>query len=284
VAERMIESNRVWLCAESFGEPSASAMLLITGTGASMLWWDEEFCRRLAAGGRFVVRYDHRDTGRSVTYEPGRPGYTGSDLVADAAGVLDALGIAAAHVVGVSSGAAMAQLLALDHPDRVRSLTLVSTSFAVASDRDLPPPVEAFGQFFSSARVDWSDADSVVDYQVAYARMLAGDQRPFDDAGVRALVRRDRNRARDYPALRNHDILPEDDRPHGPVSSITLPTLVIHGTADPLFPIEHGEALADAIPGAQLLRLANAGHGIDRTDWDRVVPAILEHTSRPEPT
>jgi pimeloyl-ACP methyl ester carboxylesterase len=280
----MIESNGVWLCAESFGEPGAPAMLLIMGTGASMLWWDEEFCRRLAAGGRFVVRYDHRDTGRSVTYEPGRPGYTGGDLVADATGVLDALGIPAAHVVGVSSGAAIAQLLALDHPDRVRSLALVSTSFAVASDRELPPPVEAFGRFFSSARVDWSDADSVVDYQVAYARMLAGDQRPFDDAGVRALVRRDLERARDYPALRNHDILPEDDRTHGPVSSITAPTLVIHGTADPMFPIEHGEALADAIPGAQLLRLADAGHGIDRTDWDRVVSAILEHTSGPEPS
>lgn len=284
MAERMIESNGVWLCAESFGEPGAPAMLLIMGTGASMLWWDEEFCRRLAAGGRFVVRYDHRDTGRSVTYEPGRPGYTGGDLVADATGVLDALGIPAAHVVGVSSGAAIAQLLALDHPDRVRSLALVSTSFAVASDRELPPPVEAFGRFFSSARVDWSDADSVVDYQVAYARMLAGDQRPFDDAGVRALVRRDLERARDYPALRNHDILPEDDRTHGPVSSITAPTLVIHGTADPMFPIEHGEALADAIPGAQLLRLADAGHGIDRTDWDRVVSAILEHTSGPEPS
>jgi pimeloyl-ACP methyl ester carboxylesterase len=83
------------------------------GIGASMLWWEEGFCRTLADGGRFVIRYDHRDTGRSVTYEPGRPEYTGADLVADAVGVLDAFGIPAAHLVGVSAGGAFAQLLAL---------------------------------------------------------------------------------------------------------------------------------------------------------------------------
>ncbi len=133
-------------------------------------------------------------------------------------------------------------------------------------------------------RVDWSDPVSVADCQVAYARMLAGDRRPFGEAGTRDLVGRDAARARDYSAVRNHDILSEDDRPYGPLSSITAPTLVIHGTADPMFPIEHGEALADAIPGARLLRLPDAGHGIDRADWDRVVPAILEHTSERQPS
>src|ERR671936_984577 len=101
------------------------------GVGGSMLWWEEGFCRLLAEGRRFVIRYDHRDTGRSVTYEPGRPQYAGADLVADAAGVLDAYGISAAHVVGVSAGGACAQLLALDFPEHVSSLTLVSTSIAV---------------------------------------------------------------------------------------------------------------------------------------------------------
>ena len=90
MAERMIEANGVELCTESFGDPADPPVLLIMGTGASMLWWEEGFCRMLADGGRFVIRYDHRDTGRSVTYAPGRPGYTGADLVADAAGVLDA--------------------------------------------------------------------------------------------------------------------------------------------------------------------------------------------------
>src|SRR5687768_14047024 len=126
----MIEANGVELCTEPFGDPADPPVLLVMGIGASMLWWEEDFCLLLADGGRFVIRYDHRDTGRSVTYEPGRPEYTGSDLVADAAGVLDAYGIAAAHVVGVSAGGAFAQLLALGFPDRVLSLVLISSSRA----------------------------------------------------------------------------------------------------------------------------------------------------------
>src|ERR671914_117139 len=138
MTERMIETNGVELCTEPFGARAAPPILLVMGTGASMLWWEEGFCRMLADGGRFVIRYDHRDTGRSVSYEPGRPGYTGADLVADAAGVLDAYGISAAHLVGVSAGGALAQLLALDFADRVRSLVLISTSPALPGKRELP--------------------------------------------------------------------------------------------------------------------------------------------------
>src|SRR3712207_9441720 len=102
----MVEANGVELCTEAFGDPMDPPVLLIMGLGASMLWWEEDFCRMLAGGGRFVIRYDHRDTGRSVSYAPGRPEYGGDDLIADAAGVLDAFGIAAAHLVGVSAGGA----------------------------------------------------------------------------------------------------------------------------------------------------------------------------------
>src|SRR5215218_10542465 len=111
MGERMIEIDGVELCTEPFGDPADPPILLIMGTGASMLWWEAGFCRRLAGGGRFVIRYDHRDTGRSVTSPPGRPGYTGADLAADARGVLDACGIAAAHLVGVSAGGGCAQEL-----------------------------------------------------------------------------------------------------------------------------------------------------------------------------
>jgi pimeloyl-ACP methyl ester carboxylesterase len=232
----------------------------------------------LADGGRFVVRYDHRDTGRSVAYEPGRPEYTGAALVADAAGVLDAYGIPAAHLVGVSAGGAFAQLLALDFPDRVLSLVVISTSPATPGDRGLPPPTEEFGRFIATAEVDWSDAESVIEYMVLYSRMLAGGQRPFDEARVRALVRRDVERARNFAAVQNHDVLPDDGRSPVPLSSIIVPTLVIHGTADPMFPVGHGEALADEIPGARLLTLEGAGHGIDRADWDTAAGAILDHT------
>jgi pimeloyl-ACP methyl ester carboxylesterase len=233
----------------------------------------------LAGGGRFVIRYDHRDTGRSVTYETGKPGYTGSDMVADAAGVLDAYGIPAAHVVGVSAGGAFAQLLALDFPERVLSLVLVSTSRSVPGGRPLPPPTDEFSRFVATAEVDYSSASSAIDYLDAYQRVLAGGRRPYDEAVTRALVRREIERARDFPAVQNHDAIPDDGRPRPPLSAIAVPTLVIHGTADPMFPLEHGRALAEEIPGARLLPLEGAGHGVFRADWETLVPAILEHTA-----
>jgi pimeloyl-ACP methyl ester carboxylesterase len=275
----MVEVNGVELCTEAFGDPADPPVVLVMGTGASMLWWEEGFCRRLADGGTFVIRYDHRDTGRSVTYEPGRPAYSGADLATDVAGVLDAYGLPAAHLVGVSAGGAFAQLLALGQPDRVRSLVLISSSPALPGDRELPPPTADFGRFVSTAAVDWSDADSVVDYLAGYSRVLAGGQRPFDEAAARSLVRRDVERARDFATLQNHDVLPQGATPSGSLSSIAAPTLVIHGTADPMFPIEHGEALAREIPGARLLRLDGAGHGVDRADWEAIASAVLAHVS-----
>ena len=275
----MIKANGVELCTEAFGDPADPAILLVMGVGGSMLWWEEGFCRMLAEGGRFVIRYDHRDTGRSVAYEPGAPEYTGADLVADAVGVLDAYGIAAAHVVGVSAGGAFAQLLALTFPERVLSLVLISTSPATPGERALPAPTERFGRFLATAEVDWSDRDSVVDYVVGYAEMLAGGERCFDEAAARELVRRDVERANDIAASENQAALPEGEVPSTPVSSIAVPTLVIHGTADPMFPLEHGRALAEEIPGARLLTLEGAGHGVDRADWETLVQAIVDHTS-----
>jgi pimeloyl-ACP methyl ester carboxylesterase len=278
LAERMIEANGVELCTGSFGDPDDPPVLLVMGVGASMLWWEEGFCRLLADGGRFVIRYDHRDTGRSVTYEPGHPRYTGADLVADAAGVLDAFGIPAANVVGVSAGGAFAQLLALGFPDRVRSLVLISTSPAKPSERELPPATQRFREFLATAEVDWSDQASVIEYLVGYEHMLAGDERPFDVPAWRELIRRDVERARNIASSENHGLVAEGDVSSAPLSSIAVPTLVIHGTADPMFPLEHGQALADEIPGARLLTLQGAGHGVDRADWATIVRAVLEHT------
>lgn len=279
MTERMIEANGVELCAESFGDPAHPPVLLVMGTGASMLWWEEGFCRMLAGGGRFVLRYDHRDTGRSITYEPEHPEYTGADLVGDAAGVLDAYEVSAAHVVGVSAGGAFAQLLGLEFAERVRSLVLISTSPAMQADRDLPSPTDAFGRFVSTAEVDWSDKESVIEYLVAYSRLLAGGRRPFDEIAMRELVRRDVERARNFGAAQNHDLLSEGEVSRGSLSSITAPTLVIHGTADPMFPPEHGDALIAEIPGATLLALEDAGHGVDRADWAAITRGILEHTA-----
>lgn len=283
MAERLIETNGAEICTESFGDPADPPILLIMGLGASMLWWEEDFCRILADGGRFIIRYDHRDTGRSTTYELGNPGYTNLDLVDDAAAVLDAYDIPSAHIVGVSAGGALAQFLALDHPTRVLSLTLISTSRALPGARDLPPPTEEFGRFFATAKVDWSDTASVVDYLTGYDLMLTGTERPPDETAIRDLVRRDVGRARDIRTIQNHYAIPEADRHREPLTSITAPTAVIHGTADPMFPLEHGEALAEEIPGATLVRLRAAGHGLKRADWHTVAHTILTHTTAEHP-
>ncbi len=283
MTERMVEVNGVELCTEPFGNPADPPILLIQGVAASMLWWDERFCRTLSDCGCFVIRYDHRDTGRSITYERAHPGYTGADLVADAVSVLDAYGISRAHVVGVSAGGAFAQLLALEFHERVLSLVLISTSAATPGDRDLPPPTDELRRFLSTARADWSDRDSTIDYLVGYCRVLAGDRRPLDEPQVRDFLRRDVDRARDFAAARNHDLLTEGESSSEPLSSIATPTLVIHGTADPMFPVEHGEALAHEIPGARLLRLAGAGHGIHSSDEETIAAAIIDHSTERTP-
>ena len=225
-----------------------------------------------------MIRYDHRDTGRSVTYEPGHPGYNGADLVADAAGVIDAYRLPAAHIVGVSAGAAFAQILALDFTDQVLSLVLISTSPATPGDRRLPPPTEEFRRFVATVEVDWLDSESVIEYLVGYSRVLNGTQRHFDEAASREFARRDVERARNVAALQNHNLLADDDRSGEALFSIKVPTLVIHGTADPMFPLGHGEAVTEEIPGATLLPLEGAGHGVDQADCETIVAAILEHT------
>jgi pimeloyl-ACP methyl ester carboxylesterase len=278
MSQRTIQANGVSLCTEAFGDPADPPVLLVMGMGASMLWWEDDFCSALATGGRFVIRYDHRDTGRSETYPPGRPGYGGDDLVADAALVLDGYGIARAHVVGLSMGGALAQLLALDFADRVASLVLMSTSPAGPAD-DLPPVTEAYRAFAAAAGADWADPASVAEYRVAEARVLAGGARPFDEARVRALVARDIERTRSVASAQNHALLSGGEPWRQRLGTIAVPTLVVHGSADPLFPLEHGRALADEIPGARLLVLPGAGHGLDRADWDEVVPAIVDHTA-----
>lgn len=280
MSERMVEVDGVELCTEPFGDPDDPPILLVQGLGASMLWWDEDLCRLLAGGDRFVIRCDHRDTGRSTSYPPGRPGYSGGDLTTDAASVLDAYRLPAAHVVGVSAGGGIAQDLALQVSERVLSLVLISTSPVAAVDRDLPPPTDDFMQFAAEATVDWSNRESVLEYLASWSRLLAGGQRPFDEVACRDLLRRDEERAGSLESLQNHDVLDHDDGGSAlSASSITVPTMVIHGTADPMFPIGHGEALAEAIPGATLLPLEGAGHGVYETDWPTIVPEVLRRTN-----
>jgi pimeloyl-ACP methyl ester carboxylesterase len=271
-----MQVNGVDLCVETFGSPTDPAILLIMGAGASMDWWQDDFCARLAAGPRYVIRYDHRDTGGSTSYPPGEPGYTGDDLVADAAGLIAVLGVRRAHVVGQSAGGALAQVLALDHPERVASLTLVATSPA-GPDPDLPPMTDEAGAAFAAiAEPDWSDRAAVIEYLTEQWRASVSRSQPFDEEGTRALCARVVDRTTNMESsLKNPYAAEGSDRWRERLGGLDVPTLVVHGTEDPLFPLGHGVALAREIPGAELLTLEGGGHELARRDWDVVVPAIL---------
>jgi pimeloyl-ACP methyl ester carboxylesterase len=278
-AQRIVQANGVGLCVQTFGEAASPAILLVSGAAASMDWWEDEFCERLAAGPRFVIRYDLRDTGQSVSYEPGSPQYSGMDLVADAVGVLDALRIARAHVVGISMGAGIGMHLALDHADRVASLTLISTS---PGGPGLPPMSDELRARFEEPlpEPDWSDRQAVVDYILEDLPAFAGTV-SFDEEEMRALVGRIVERTADIEAsMKNHWILDGGGSLRPRLGEIRMPTLVLHGTEDPLLPYGHAEALAGEIAGARLVPLEGVGHEVPpRPVWDQVVGAILEHTS-----
>jgi pimeloyl-ACP methyl ester carboxylesterase len=275
----ILRVNGVELCVDTYGEPADPTILLVAGMASSMDWWEPEFCERLAAGPRFVVRYDLRDTGRSTTCPPGAPNYTFSDLIDDAVGLLDALGVERAHLAGISMGGALAQCVALRHPGRVASLTLMSTSPAVARPPGSPELSYDGGPAEPEPEApDWSDSAAVVDYLVAAQRRLV--PHGFDEARTRAIAEAVVARSLDVSAAANHSQIDEGPAVTGTLADIAAPTLVIHGTADPAFPIEHGAALAREIPAATLLELDGVGHEAPppRT-WDVVVPAILEHTA-----
>lgn len=277
--ERFIASGDARLCVETFGAPRDRALLLIGGAAASMDFWEDEFCSRLADTGRFVIRYDLRDTGRSTSSPAGSPGYTGEDLVADAIAVLDGVDVAAADVYGVSMGGALAQRVALKHPDRVTGLILQSTTPAIAGHdrRDLPSMEPRLSAAFSSgdASPDWTNRGAAIDAMVDGERMFSGSV-PFDAQRVRRVATRSFDRTIDMAAMQtNHWMLDEGTPTRQLLSDIAVPTLVLHGTEDPLFPYPHAEALAAEIRDARLVPLPGMGHQYPPEPlWDLVIEEI----------
>lgn len=282
--EKIIQCNGVDLCVETFGDAADPTILLIAGAASSMDWWEVPFCRRLAAGGRHVIRYDFRDTGRSAHDPVGAPTYTGHDLTLDAVAILDALDVQTAHLVGISMGGGIAQVIATLFPERVSSLTLISTTpdGPLAEESELPSMSEDLKAIFSepAPEPDWSDRDAVISNLVEGLRPFAGSG-PFDEDRFRALAGQIFDRTADVAASQtNHWILEGGDAPTIRLVDITVPALVIHGADDPLLPLPHGQALAQAIPGARLLTLEGVGHEFPPPwTYDVVIPAIAELTA-----
>lgn len=272
------------LCVETFGAPDDPAVLLVGGAASAMDYWEDEFCALLARGGRYVVRYDARDTGRSTTWPVGEPGYTFAEIVSDPVAVLDGLSIERAHLVGLSMGASIVATLATRHPERVLTLTVATSS---PGGDGLPPPRADISAAFAepAPEIDWSDRAAAADRLVADLRAFTGSL-PFDEAHARTVVSRVLDHSPAPAAAGNHWLLVGDDPDEPPtdLATITAPTLVWHGSADPLFPLPHGRAYLDRIPHARLVVLDGVGHEYPPpSTWDVVVTELLAHTAQEAP-
>lgn len=278
--EMLIQSEGgVEIATESFGDAADPALLLIMGAKASMLWWPDAFCRHLADAGRFVLRYDHRDTGRSTSQEPGTANYTLDHLADDAIAVLDAHGVDRAHVVGMSLGGVIGQILALDHAARVSGLTLIASTPLRHDGPDLPEmSAEILDHVLASVRLDYSNEAAVVQHTADGWRLMAGTAHPFDERAAHELATAEYRRARNPASVTNHHSLTFPDSYAGRLREVAVPTLVIHGTADPVLPFDHGASIAAAIPGTTLLALEATGHELHPADWPQIIEAIRQQS------
>lgn len=279
--EKIFRANGVDLCVETFGNPTDPPILLLAGASTSMLWWYEEFCLRLAQGPCFVIRYDYRDSGRSTTYKPGAATYTLADFAKDALAILNIFSLAKAHFVGFSLGGGISQLVAVQNPDLVASLTLISTSpvGAYPGEPDLPTMSEEIMEKFGKiVPRNWEDRDEVIHFSVNLARLCAGSSQAFDEEDISSLAERTFDRSTNIQSSMNHGPLSFTRWSRESLPKVKAPTLVIHGTDDRLIPYPHGVALSKEIKGARLLTLEGNGHELPREVWDVVVPAILQQT------
>lgn len=290
-----LKANGIEIEYETFGDPKSVPLLLIGGLGSQLLSWDEEFCQQLRDRGFFVIRYDNRDAGLSTKFEAAgepdliaafggnaNPAYHLDDLADDAVGLLSGLGIDAAHVVGVSMGGFIAQLVAINHPDRVLSLTSIMSG---PGGEDGAPPFPEGADVL--LRVPPPTREGRIEHGVWIRRTLKGSGDPFDEAMESRQVERAYDRSY-YPVGTGRQlvaILAAEGRLEK-LSRITAPTLVIHGTDDVLLPVDNGRRVANAVPGAKLLEFEHMGHNLPERVWPQVLDAIEELTrqaSVPQP-
>jgi len=266
-----VESGPLRIWTERFGDPGLPAVLMVMGLAAQGISCPDALIGRLLERGVQVIRFDHRDTGRSSVVDFDAQPYRISDMARDCLAVLDGHGLASAHVAGTSLGGMIAQWLGVHARDRVRSLTVMSSSpmghdprpvwararaGEPADPDDLPPPSPAYLAHLAAGLPPGVESD------VALFRVFNGTVRPFDEPAAREMLELALARATDPAAAAHHHraVWLEDPELRAPLSSITAPTTIVHGDQDPVYPVPHGEALAAAIPGAVLHVVPGMGH------------------------
>lgn len=275
---RVVEHQGIRLATEAFGDPNDQPVLLVMGATASMLGWPDEFCISLAERGLYVIRYDHRDTGQSTTVPPGEATYAVEDLAEDAIAILDAYGIDKIHLIGMSLGGYITQMLAVAQSKRVASLTLIASEPLGWDGAELPHISQAFLDHFSTlASLDWSDRGAVADFLVESERLCAGTGTTFDEYRERARVERVISRTDSLPSMFNHGALVTRDDWTGRFREIGCPVLVIHGADDPILPVENGRAIAQALPHASLTVLTGTGHELPVMAIPELAEQIAAH-------
>jgi pimeloyl-ACP methyl ester carboxylesterase len=275
----------ITLCYETFGDRTDPAALLIMGLGAQMVTWQDDFCEELAARGLYVIRCDNRDVGRSTHLQGPPPslrqlllysvpaGYTLTDMAQDVVGLMDELEIAQAHVVGASMGGMIAQTLAARHPKRVRSL--VSMMSSTGNRWVGRPALSSYPIFLRKAP---REREAFIEHAARLFARVGSRGIPQDIEGTRriAALSFDRELDRRGTGRQLAAIIASGDRT-AELHRITAPTLVIHGTVDPLISPSGGRATARAIPGAELMMIEGMGHDLPRVLWPRLIDAFAAH-------
>lgn len=266
-------ANGIELEVETIGSASGRPLLLIAGLSDQLIHWDDALCESLAEKGHYVLRFDNRDAGLSTKVDGP---YSLADMADDAAGLLDALGLPAAHLCGASMGGMIAQTLTLRHPARVLSLTAV---YSTTGSKNVPPPRPDVLEFLFSPSPQ--EREACVEYLVELHRAFSGKGFPFDEAWTRWICGRayDRSFCPDGTARQLTAVMAQPDRTAA-LASVQVPTLVVHGTDDPLVPVDAGVMLAQAIPGARLLLIEGMGHDLPHGGaWPQIVEAVTHHTA-----
>ncbi len=285
-------ANNITLEYDTFGNPGDRPLLLIMGLGAQMTRWRPEFCEMLASEGHYVIRFDNRDIGLSQKFDdagvpdmatmfaemregkrPAAP-YTLSDMASDAAGLLDALGIDTAHVCGASMGGMIAQMMAIEHGHRARSMVSIMSS---TGNPELPQATpEASAALMSPAG---TTLEEVLDRAVSTARVIGSPAYPAPEEDIRARAKADFERSF-YPVgtARQMAAVAATGNRKPQLQSLTVPTLVIHGKADPLVPVEAGVDTHETIAGSELRLFDGMGHDLPEALWPDIVNAISMHT------